>query len=402
MSKLCDYIDSVIDNRGKNPDKYYSIEKYPVIDNYLIKNTIYPIMSDVKRYIDQEEYDNFLRCYIRKDEVLMTLVGNGYGNVTLAPSDNVAIIQNTIGFRTKNNLNNIFLFYYLQYINKSIRALDRGSSQPSLKVSDILDLNVNIPEIKKQILISNTLQTIDLKIENNNKIISTLEHLAKTIYDYWFLQFDFPNEDGNPYKSSGGKMVWNDELKCKIPEGWNVTNVGNITTCLDSKRVPLSSKDRENMKGPYPYYGATSEMDSVNEYLFDGDYVLLAEDGSVMDENGFPILQRASGKVWVNNHAHVLQPKKLYGCKLLMFILKNIPIAMIKTGSIQMKVNQENLNTFKVLNIPENLIEKVNTILNPIDSKIIKLKQENQKLTSLRDFLLPMLMNGQVTFKEDL
>lgn len=110
MSKLCDYIDSVIDNRGKNPDKYYSIEKYPVIDNYLIKNTIYPIMSDVKRYIDQEEYDNFLRCYIRKDEVLMTLVGNGYGNVTLAPSDNVAIIQNTIGFRTKNNLNNIFLF----------------------------------------------------------------------------------------------------------------------------------------------------------------------------------------------------------------------------------------------------------------------------------------------------
>lgn len=401
MSKLCDYIDSVIDNRGKNPDKYYSIEKYPVIDNYLIKNTIYPNMSDVNRYINQEEYNNFLRCYIRKDEVLMTLVGNGYGNVTLAPSDNVAIIQNTIGFRTNNNLNSIFLFYYLQYISKSIKALDRGSSQPSLKVSDILDLNVNIPDIKKQILISNALQTIDLKIENNNKIISTLESLAKTIYDYWFLQFEFPNENGKPYKSSGGKMVWNDELKREIPEGWGVTNVGNITTCLDSKRVPLSSKDRESMKGPYPYYGATSEMDSVNEYLFDGDYVLLAEDGSVMDDNGFPILQRTSGKVWVNNHAHVLQPKKPYGCKLLMFILKNIPVSMIKTGSIQMKVNQENLNAFKVLSIPENLIEKANSILNPIDAKIIMLKQENQELASLRDFLLPMLMNGQVTFKEE-
>lgn len=129
---------------------------------------------------------------------------------------------------------------------------------------------------------------------------------------------------------------------------------------------------------------------------------MLAEDGSVMDDNGFPILQRISGKVWVNNHAHVLQPKEPYGCKLLMFILKNIPVSMIKTGSIQMKVNQENLNAFKVLSIPENIIERANSILDPIDTKIIMLKQENQKLTSLRDFLLPMLMNGQVTFKEEL
>lgn len=301
-----------------------------------------------------------------------------------------------------SKVNSRYLSYYfkLPFFKKMMLNLSVGATMPSLNTHLMDNVELNLLDRESQDKIATFLNNIDSKIENNNKIISELESMTKTIYDYWFLQFEFPNEDGKPYKSSGGKMVWNEELKREIPEGWNVTNVGNITACLDSKRVPLSSKDRENMKGPYPYYGATSKMDSVNEYLFDGDYVLLAEDGSVMDDNGFPILQRTSGKVWVNNHAHVLQPKKPYGCKLLMFILKNIPVSMIKTGSIQMKVNQENLNAFKVLSIPENLIEKANSILNPIDAKIIMLKQENQELASLRDFILPMLMNGQVTFKE--
>lgn len=295
---------------------------------------------------------------------------------------------------------NAFLNSYLG--RKHFENQASGSGQRYTLTKEALgSIKIPLIPIHQQKEIGALFSNIDKRIHNGKQTISEFESLAKTIYDYWFLQFEFPNEDGKPYKSSGGKMIWNEELKREIPEGWGVTKVGNITTCLDSKRVPLSSKDRESMKGPYPYYGATSEMDSVNEYLFDGDYVLLAEDGSVMDDNGFPILQRTSGKVWVNNHAHVLQPKEPYGCKLLMFILKNIPVSMIKTGSIQMKVNQENLNAFKVLSIPENIIEKANSILNPIDTKIIMLKQENQKLASLRDFLLPMLMNGQVTFKEE-
>lgn len=334
-------------------------------------------------------------------DIIITRVGS-FGRMSYINDDvkfclgqNISIIHPKI--------NSHFLYYYLRspYAQKFIFGNSNGSSYKSLSLEHINKIPFSVENLDLD-KISSILENIDKKINYNCKIILNLESLAKTIYDYWFLQFEFPNEDGKPYKSSGGKMVWNEELKREIPEGWSVTNVGNITTCLDSKRVPLSSKDRESMKGPYPYYGATSEMGSVNEYLFDGDYVLLAEDGSVMDDNGFPILQRISGKVWVNNHAHVLQPKEPYGCKLLMFILKNIPVSMIKTESIQMKVNQENLNAFKVLSIPENIIERANSILDPIDTKIIMLKQENQKLTSLRDFLLPMLMNGQVTFKEEL
>lgn len=323
------------------------------------------------------------------------LVFRGYKGVVHNNSFIIKLINDEI------DENYLYTLLQSNFVRTQALKLAKNSVQPDLTHEMFKSIMIPIPENKiEQIEISKSYNTIVKIIKTNNEIISELESLAKTIYDYWFLQFEFPNEDGKPYKSSGGKMVWNEDLKREIPEGWSTTNVGNITTCLDSKRVPLSSKDRENMKGSYPYYGATSEMDSVNEYLFDGDFVLLAEDGSVMDDKGFPILQRINGKVWVNNHAHVLQPKKPYRCKLLMFILKSIPVSMIKTGSIQMKVNQENLNAFKVLSFPENIIEKANSILDPIDTKIIMLQQENRELASLRDFLLPMLMNGQVTFKD--
>lgn len=401
MSKLCNHIDSVIDNRGKNPDKYYSIEKYPVIDNYLIKNTIYPIMSDVKRYIDQEEYDNFLRCYIRKDEVLMTLVGNGYGNVTLAPSDNVAIIQNTIGFRTKNNLSNIFLFYYLQYINKSIKALDRGSSQPSLKVSDILDLNVNIPEIKKQILISNTLQTIDLKIENNNKIISTLEHLAKTIYDYWFLQFEFPNEDGKPYKSSGGKMVWNDELKREIPEGWKVRS---LFDCMDvAYGYPLLT-DRFTEKEGTPVIRIRDILDNTTSAytteIVDDKFLSKPKDLLVGMDGNFHMNFCHLDNCYINQRIVRIRDKKHISAMQVYFEIypfikhKEQRVARSTVGHLSDK-------DLKSILILDSMNEQIYNTFNCLLEKLCLLRQESQKLASLRDFLLPMLMNGQVTFKEE-
>lgn len=359
-------------------------------------------LTNVK-HLTRKKYEESPEIFIKKNDILVVKVGSTIGKVCIIDQDigESSINPNCVIVRP-TNIDSYYLYCYLCSPAGKAYLLNNSSAsgQPALNQKDLGDMPVPMIGINEQIRITKIIHNINKKIRNNNEIVSKIDEIAKSIYNYWFLQFEFPNEDGKPYKSSGGKMVWNDELKREIPEGWNVTNVGNITTCLDSKRVPLSSKDRENMKGPYPYYGATSKMDSVNEYLFDGDYVLLAEDGSVMDDNGFPILQRTSGKVWINNHAHVLQPKKPYGCKLLMFILKNIPVSMIKTGSIQMKVNQENLNAFKVLSIPENLIEKANSILNPIDAKIIMLKQENQELISLRDFLLPMLMNGQTVIND--
>ena len=227
-----------------------------------------------------------------------------------------------------------------------------------------------------------------------------LEEMAKTIYDYWFVQFDFPDEDGKPYKSSGGKMVFCSELNQEIPQSWDYTSIGNISICLDSERIPLSNQQRQEMKGFIPYYGATGIVDYVNRPIFSGDYVLLAEDGSVMDDNGNPILQRVSGDVWVNNHTHVLQPVKGYSCRLLYLLLKDIPVAMIKTGSIQMKINQANLNNYNILNIPDLIRTNFIVQIEPIDAQIIQIQKENSNLTKIRDGLLPMLMNGQATIED--
>ena len=264
------------------------------------------------------------------------------------------------------------------------------------KYSNFEHIDIDDISFEEQKKVVKVLEALDEKIINNASICSNLEAMAKLIYDYWFVQFDFPDENGKPYKSSGGKMVWNDELKREIPIGWEVTTIGEITVCHDSKRIPVADKDRKMMEGDIPYYGATGIMGYVNKSIFSGDYVLLAEDGSIKDEKGYPIIQRISGSAWVNNHAHVLEPIGEYSCKLLMMILKDIPVVKIETGSIQKKINQENMNTYKIVSIPKYLIGKINNVLNPIDKQLIMLYSENQQLASLRDFLLPMLMNGQV------
>ena len=290
--------------------------------------------------------------------------------------------------------NTDFLYYKLNSI--SFAPNITGSAQPKLNKENLLNIELYVPSKEYQDKIAKVLTLLDKKIQTNNQINQELEAMAKTLYDYWFVQFDFPDQNGNPYKSSGGKMVYHPELKREIPEGWGVEKLGDITICHDSKRVPLSSNDRELVKGEIPYYGATGIMDYVNDYIFDGDYVLMAEDGSVMTEKGTPILQRISGKNWVNNHAHVLEPIKNYSCKLLMMLLKDVSVMKIKTGSIQMKINQENMNKIVVPAIPLKLLFEINQKLEVIDKQQLNLIEENKQLTQLRDWLLPMLMNGQV------
>lgn len=261
-------------------------------------------------------------------------------------------------------------------------------------------LDVYLPDYDEQVRIGDMLYNIECKIRKNKEINDYLEEMAKTIYNYWFIQFDFPDENGKPYKSSGGKMSFCNELNREIPQNWNYTSIGNITICLDSERIPLSNQQREGMKGSIPYYGATGIMDYVNRPIFSGNFVLLAEDGSVMDDNGNPILQRVSGDVWINNHTHVLQPVKGYSCRLLYLLLKDIPVSIIKTGSIQMKINQANLNNYNILSIPDAIRTQFINCVEPLDTKIMQIQQENNNLIQFRDWLLPMLMNGQATIED--
>ena len=226
--------------------------------------------------------------------------------------------------------------------------------------------------------------------------------MAKQLYDYWFVQFDFPNEEGKPYKSSGGEMVWNEKLKRKIPNEWDNCKLKDFINLFDSKRIPLSSKDREERKGNYPYYGATGIMDYVNEYIFDGDYILLAEDGSTSDSKGFPIVQYIWGKNWVNNHAHIILPKNEQYLMFTYQMLRSIPAKQIETGSIQKKISQENLCEYNMVLPNSILIEKYESIISPLWEKRKLCIEEINALIKQRDELLPLLMNGQASVNSDL
>ena len=348
-------------------------------------------------YIDEVQAEKLKNVIVEKNDILLNITGDSIARCTIVPEEILParVNQHVSIIRCKNTEQSKYVMYYLQYIKKYLLQISKvGGTRNALTKEAISKLPIKISEDWNRI--STILDNIDRKIKINNQINQELEAMAKTLYDYWFVQFDFPDQNGNPYKSSGGKMVYHPELKREIPEGWGVEKLGNITICHDSKRVPLSSNDRVLVKGEIPYYGATGIMDYVNDYIFDGDYVLMAEDGSVMTEKGTPILQRISGKNWVNNHAHVLEPIKNYSCKLLMMLLKDVSVMKIKTGSIQMKINQENMNKIVVPAIPLKLLFEINQKLEVIDKQQLNLIEENKQLTQLRDWLLPMLMNGQV------
>jgi len=144
---LEELINFIVDNRGKNP-AYYCNEGIPVIDNYMIKNNEYPNLSEANRFLDDYLYENFVRKYNEKDDILITLVGNGIENIALFPSAKSVIIQNTLGLRTDSNKR--FLYYNLQSENKKIILLDRGMAQPSIRQDELLDIDLYIPNRNEQ------------------------------------------------------------------------------------------------------------------------------------------------------------------------------------------------------------------------------------------------------------
>ena len=400
------YIKGRIGWRGLSKDEYLEKSHYKIINATALMDGY--VDWDNCGYITQERYEESEEIMLQEEDLLISKDGTlgkiGYVKGLTIPctvSSGIFVLRNTI----PEILNFDYLYHVLKsYIFKDFinRNKSLGSTINHLYQRDLENFQLDLPNLDNQYKIANILNSIENKISINNKINSELESMAKTIYDYWFLQFEFPNEEGKPYKSSGGKMIWNEELGREIPEGWGSITLGEITNCYDSRRIPLSSKQRELKKGNIPYYGATGVMGYVDEAIFEGDFVLVAEDGSVMDENGNPLLQRVSGKAWVNNHAHVLQPSRNHSCKLLMMFLKDVSVNRIKTGSIQMKINQENMNKIPVIDAPNNIINEINKYLINIENKILMYEKENYQLASLRDFLLPLLMNGQVGFKENI
>lgn len=297
--------------------------------------------------------------------------------------------------------------YYLHYllatkeVKKQLEARATGTRQRNISSSDVYDVEVIIPDLKTQKVIGNFLYNIEKKQENNNKINAELESLAKTIYDYWFLQFEFPNEEGKPYKSSGGKMVWNEELKREIPEGWRKGSLSDICS-ITMGASPNGESLNENQSGLIFYQGkADFSFRFPSIRMFTTSPIRYAKKNDVLISVRAPVgdLNIANNDCCIGRGLaalHSSYPSYLY---YKMVSSKNLFSYYNQNGTTFGAVTKENLHNLEIVVPNEKTIMLFEKTISPLDKKISILSQENQELSSLRDFLLPMLMNGQITFR---
>lgn len=302
---------------------------------------------------------------------------------TVINEDGSPVLQRISGKTWVNNhahvLQNseIVDFDYLYYALKNSKFNGAVTGAVQLKISQA---NMNAVKVRihtdkeEQKAIARKLLVIDEKIELNNKIMSNLFETAQAMFKKTFLDCD----------------------ENALPDGWKMGTVDDIIELHDAKRVPLSGPERAKMDKIYPYYGATSLMDYVEDYLFDGIYLLLGEDGTVMDDYGFPILQYVDGKFWVNNHAHILTGKNGYSVEELYLFFSLTNVRAIVTGAVQKKISQQNLKTIAAIIPTVEDLRKFDDIIQPFFERIRNIRKENDELESLMKSLLPKIMAGTI------
>lgn len=274
------------------------------------------------------------------------------------------------------------------------------SAQPGLSVETLLDVEIDVPEKDVQDDIACVLSTIDEKIENNNAICSNLEAMAKLLYDYWFVQFDFPDENGKPYKSSGGKMVWSDELKREIPAGWENKCLSDISDYSDAK---VSAKELSS----HTYIGMDNLLPNMNgrtesEYTPAEGYATAFQPMDILLGNIRPYFK----KIWFADIAGgaspdvlVLKPKNKEESAFIYSLLCRDQFfdydSKGSKGSKMPRGDKDHIMAYPFAYSHDLSIE-FSRQLSMLMKKIAAAYEENLQLASLRDFLLPMLMNGQV------
>ena len=293
-------------------------------------------------------------------------------------------------FRGKEGISDTDFVFYLSRHEEVRRYAEQnmlgtsGRQRVPRETFDTLDLELPPLPVQKQI--TSILSSLDDKIELNSQTNATLKATAQIIFKEWFVDFNFPGATGETQESRV-------EM---IPKGWRVGTLDEIISNYDSKRIPLSSRERVKRKGGYPYYGAASIVDYIDDFLFDGVYLLMGEDGTVITNDEKPVLQYVAGKFWVNNHTHVLQGKGIFSTEFVYLVLKNTNVKHIVTGAVQPKINQGNMNNLPVIIPDAEILKSFQEAIKPIFANILEIEQQSVTLMSLRDTLLPKLMNGDI------
>ena len=273
-----------------------------------------------------------------------------------------------------------FVYYKLKTLH--LERFNGGASVPTLNRNVLDTLPVRIPEPAEQTRITSILSAYDDLIENNRRRIQLLEQAARLLYKEWFVHLRFP----------GHERI---KIKDGVPEGWRKKTFGEVAENFDRFRVPLSVLERENRVGPYPYHGAAGILGYIDDFLFDGRFLLIGEDGTVFTRSGSAMLQFVEGKFWVSNHAHVVRGNSV-STEFLYCFMSHYSIQPHVTGVAQPKLSQKNLNRIEMLVPSTELNTLFSDVMEPLFQQAFKLKSQIDTIAKARDLLLPRLMNGQV------
>ena len=371
-------------------------------DHKQLKEGVYPVLGSggVMRYVDTFLYD--------KPSVLLPRKGS-LNNIQY--SDKPFWTVDTLYYTEVNEkkVNAYYLYNYLKLLDLS--NLDSGTGVPSMTFDSYYNLSVNLPSLEIQNKVASALFHIDEKISINRQINRNLEELAKQIYDYWFLQFDFPNEDGKPYKSSGGKMVWNDVLKRDIPAGWNCFEMQNICNISRgaSPRPIEAYMDTTNTGIPWIKISDATE-DIESPYLLKIKDCIIPEgkeksvsvkpDTLIVSNSATPGIPKF---VELNACVHdgwlILDKYDSYYKYYLFYVIKMVRynLLYLASGSIFKNLKTDYLKTLPTLVPDIKILQRFDEKIERIMKHILKTEREINELIELRDNILPLLMNGQVT-----
>lgn len=367
--------------------------------NQAVSGAAYPFYTCAEHpdQIDRYAYD---------DDVVLVAGNNARGNFHVSRfKGKFNAYQRTYILTAKDGYDIDYIYYALKLELKRLREKAQGSQTKFLTMPILTDIHLRNITGPEQSEIARVLSKIDKKIELNNRINAELEAMAKTLYDYWFVQFDFPDAYSNPYKTSGGKMVYNPTLKREIPEGWEVTSLIDVA----------SFKNGIACQKYFPKGGETGSFKVIKIREFssgldeNSDIVtsdipkdLIIQDGDVL----FSWSATLDVKIWtggvgaLNQHIFKVDskeyPKSFYYFKVLGYLEHFKMIAELRKTTMG-HITRAHLESSHVPLPLKNLIEQLDLSLKPLLDKIITLRKESQKLAELRDWLLPMLMNGQVT-----
>lgn len=338
--------------------------------------------------------------------ILVGCIGWDMGNVGIVDAKCATNQQINAITNISEKYNPYYVYYWLKGKKDFLFSQASVTRTPILNKTRFSDININIPKEKNdQDKVAELLIVLDKKIDTNNRINAELEAMAKALYDYWFVQFDFPNADGKPYKSSGDKMVYNPLLKREIPEGWEVTTLWDIATYYNGLAM---QKYRPTGNGYLPVIKIKEMNEGINpkteKARLDIPKSAIINDGDILFSWSatLDIKIWSQGKGALNQHIFKVTsdeyPKSFYYFELLNYLQHFKMIAELRKTTMG-HITQDHLKQAHICLPSFALLEKIDQIVEPIFEKRLLLEKEIGKLLNLRNWLLPMLMNGQVTVK---